>query len=119
MNTQGKVNKRLFSKTELATQRIELGLIDDFESAFEKTLDNHTKTDTTLISAISKAENKYKSLINEYISVAKIGGKAEVAAKDLGVDLPNTFKNKIASANAGIKEAQNLINKIGQLYSQF
>ena len=29
MNTQGKVNKRLFSKTELATQKVELSLIDD------------------------------------------------------------------------------------------
>jgi hypothetical protein len=119
MNTQGKVNKKLFKKTELATQKVELGLLDDFETEFKKIIDKDLKIGQTLISALGKAENKYKSLINEYISVAKIGGKAEVAAKDLGVDLPNTFKNKIASANAGIKEAQNLINKIGQLYSQF
>ena len=114
MSIKKTISKMLFSK-----QRVELGLVDDFESEFEKIIDKDLKIGQTLISALGKAENKYKTLINEYISVVKIGEKAEVAAKDLGVDLPNTFKNKIASANAGIKEAQNLINKIGQLYSQF
>ena len=94
MSTKKTISKMLFSK-----ERVELALIDDFESEFEKIIDKDIKIGQTLISALRKAENKYESLIKEYISVAKMGGKAEVAANDLGVDLPNTFKNKIASAN--------------------
>tara|TARA_R100000995_G_scaffold24400_2_gene10522 strand:- start:901 stop:1239 length:339 start_codon:yes stop_codon:yes gene_type:complete len=109
-----RISKMLFSK-----ERVELGLVDDFESEFEKTVNNDLKIGQTLISALGKAETKYKAIINDYESVIKIAEQAESAAKDLGVDLPNTFKNKIASSKEGVNEAQNIINKINQLYSLF
>jgi hypothetical protein len=109
-----RISKMLFSK-----ERVELGLIDDFESEFEKTVNNDLKIGQSLISALGKAESKYKAIINDYQSVIKIADKAESAAKDLGIDLPDTFKNKIASSKSGIKEAQNIMSKINQLYSLF
>tara|TARA_R100001086_G_scaffold242801_1_gene170886 strand:+ start:624 stop:1517 length:894 start_codon:yes stop_codon:yes gene_type:complete len=100
-------------------ERVELALIDDFETEFKKVIDKDLKIGTTLISALGKAENKYKAIINEYQSVIKMGEQAEAAAKELGIDLPNTFKNRIASSKEGIKEAQKIIGKVNQLYSLF
>lgn len=104
-------------KVEL--EKVELGAIDDFEKVFNKVIDGDVLIGKTLISALSKAENKYKSQINEYEKAIKLGDKVIESAKDLGVDLPNTFKNKILSSKEGIKESRKLIGKINQLYSIF
>ena len=106
-------------KTDLESHEIQLGLIDDFTKVFEKAIDNDASIGVTLINALSKAESKYKSVINEYEKAIKLGDKAIESAKDLGVDLPNTFKNKILSSKEGIKEARTLLSKINQLYSAF
>jgi len=119
MNTLNKVYSKLNKKTELATHKVDLALVDDFETDFKKTVDQDLKIGQSLITALGKAENKYKSIINNYESVVKIGEKAQITAKELGVDLPQTFENRIDSAKAGIKEVQNLISKINQLYSYF
>lgn len=100
-------------------EKVELALVDDFEKVFNKVIDGDVLIGKTLISALSKAENKYKSQINEYEKAIKLGNKAIESAKDLGVDLPNTFKNKILSSKEGIKESRKLIGKINQLYSIF
>jgi len=117
MNTQGKVNKRLFSKTELATQRIELGLIDDVESKFDKVTNAVIGTGTTLIKALGKARSNYKEIVKGYEEVIKLGEKVEKASKDLGIDLPNVVKNKIADSKEKIKLNQKLISKISELIS--
>ena len=113
--SEKRVSKMLFSNQE----KVELALVDDFEKVFNKAINEDTKIGTTLINALSKAENKYKSLINDYEKAIKIADNALNSAKDLGVDLPNTFKNKIASSKEGIAEARKLIGKISQLYSLF
>ena len=116
-----KIFTKLFKeeKTELATQIVELSLVDDFTKIFEKALNEDSSIGTTLISALSKAEGKYKAIIGDYENAIKLGDKATESAKELGIDLPNTFKNKIASCKAGVKEARTLIGKINQLYSAF
>ena len=122
MNTEKRVFAKLFKaeeKTELATQKIELGLVDDFTKIFEKAVNEDSSIGNTLISALSKAEGKYKAIISNYENAIKLGDKATESAKELGIDLPSTFKNKIASSKAGVKEARTLIGKINQLYSAF
>ena len=106
-------------KVNLESQKVELGIVDDFEKEFEKANKEDVSIGSTLISALSKAENKYKGQINQYEKAIKLGDKAIETAKDLGVDLPNTVKNKILSSKEGIKEARTLINKISQLYNLF
>ncbi len=106
-------------EVNLESQKVELGIVDDFEKEFEKANKEDISIGNTLISALSKAESKYKGQINQYEKAIKIGDKAIETAKDLGVDLPNTVKNKILSSKEGIKEARTLINKISQLYNLF
>ena len=121
MNTQKEVFNKLFKeeKTELSAQKVELALVDDFTKVFEKAVNEDSSIGNTLISALSKAEGKYKSIISDYENAIKLGDKATESAKELGVDLPSAFKNKIASSKAGVKEAKTLIGKINQLYSAF
>jgi tetratricopeptide (TPR) repeat protein len=114
-----KIELKKQDKTELATQKIELGAIDDFTKVFEKAVNEDLSIGNTLISALSKAEGKYKAIISDYENAIKLGDKATEFAKELGVDLPSTFKNKMDSSKAGIKEARTLIGKINQLYSAF
>jgi hypothetical protein len=114
-----KIELKKQDKTELATQKIELSAIDDFTKVFEKAVNEDLSIGNTLISALSKAEGKYKAIISDYENAIKLGDKATEFAKELGVDLPSTFKNKMASSKAGIKEARTLIGKINQLYSAF
>ena len=121
MSLENRVFKTLFkeSKTELSNQKIELGLVDDFTKVFEKAVNGDSSIGNTLISALGKAESKYKAVIDDYEKAVKLGDKASDSAKDLGVDLPSTFKNKIQSSKAGIKEAKMIIGKINQMYSAF
>ena len=118
MNTQKRVNERI-NNIALKNQKVDLGVMDDFEKVFNKALDEGVQIAHNLIDALSKAENKYKGLINEYQKAIKEGEKAEDMAKQLGIDLPATFKNKILSSKDGVKEAQKLMGKINQFYSQF
>ena len=125
MNTQKNVNQRLSklytqdAKQELSSEKIELALVDDFEKKFDRLMDDSASIGGQLIDALSKAENKYKQVKSEASALVKIGDDLEAKAKDLGIDLPNTVKNKFQSVKAEIKEADKLIAKISQLYSAF
>ena len=125
MNTQKNVNQRLAklytqdTKQELSSEKVELALVDDFEKKFKSLIDDSTSIGSQLIDALSKAENKYKAVKSEASALVKIGDDLEAKAKDLGIDLPATVKNKFQSVKAEIKEADKLIAKISQLYSAF
>jgi cysteinyl-tRNA synthetase len=125
MNTQKNVNQRLSklytqdAKQELSSEKIELALVDDFEKKFKSLMDDSVSIAGQLIDALSKAENKYKVVKSDAMALAKVGQDLEQKAKDLGIDLPTTVKNKFQSVEAEIKEANKLISKISQLYSAF
>ena len=106
-------------EVELKSEKVELGIVQDFDKLFDSVNDKDTNIGLSLIKALSKAEADYKKIINEWSEVAKSGGKGEVLAKELGVELPKTFKNKIDSAESSIKEVQKYIGKISSLYSMF
>ncbi len=111
--------KVLNKKVELKSEVVELGLIDDFDKLFNAINNKDEKIGISLISALGKAENAYKKAIEEWSNVAKVGGKSTIAAKELGVDLPATFTNKIESAEAAIKDTQKILSKISSMYSAF
>lgn len=106
---------RKFSKVE----KLKLGIVDDFDKAFNSALDKDTKIGTSLIDDLRKAEVAYKKIEDDYSKAIKLGDKAKAQAKDLGIDLPKTFINKIASAEAGIKEASKIASKIKSMYNIF
>ena len=122
MNTQREVFNKLFKeeKTELATQKIELGAIDDLRNLI---------TDAKRIISLqedgvkwgNKAENQYKEVkkvVNDAEGITRgairqagnlkkesqsIFNKVEISAKDLGIDV-NSIKE--------YKEAFKLISKM-------
>ena len=107
MNAEKKVFSRLFTedKTELATQKIELGLADDLRSKFgdfEKTYNNLGEYTRTILNArggLSKAISKVE---NERKVIQKFIVKFENNLKDLGIDseppLLRNVKNKVSEA---------------------
>ena len=77
MNTQGKVNKMMFSKTELSTEKVELANIKDFKAKIktvDKSRQNFTSDIVSIVNARESARKKYVNLVNDF--------------SDLGVDMP-------------------------------
>ena len=106
-------------KELLSVQKVELGMIDDFDKLFEKSLDASIKIQSTFIDAVSKAQSQLKSNSGIMEKALKIGDELKKAAKDLGIDLPKSVLNKIDSAGSEIKEAKMLTSKLQQLYKLF
>jgi len=106
--------KQLFS-----TEKVELGVIQDFKKSFDKANDGGLKIGETLIDALSKAEQKYKQNISDFEKALKIGEKLTSSYKELGVDVPKIVSNQILSCKSEIKENQKLISSISGFYSKF
>lgn len=121
MTTEKAVFEKLFkdSKTELATQKVELGLVDDFEKLFNKGLDVGQSSFGKLVGDLRKGEVAANKVIDIMSSAVKSGDKIKSASKELGIDVPQIILNKIDSAKAEIKEANTIIAKIKQMYSIF
>ena len=106
--------KQLFS-----TEKVELGVIQDFKKSFDKANDGGLKIGEPLIDALSKAEQKYKQNISDFEKALKIGEKLTSSYKELGVDVPKIVSNQILSCKSEIKENQKLISSISGFYSKF
>ena len=78
-------------KTELKSEKVELGLIDDYNSLIDKA-NNARKSAAT---ALSKLEKDWSNAINILQEASLEGEKIEKAAKDLGINTPvDTKKSK-------------------------
>ena len=125
INKMEKMGKQQFSNEEireaikelLSVQKIELGVIDDFEKQFEKAM-NDTTADK-LITDLRKAEVGFEKVIKEFDKASKLGITLIKAAKDLGVDLPKTVTNKIDSSQSEKSEHQKYLSKISAMYNMF
>ena len=104
--------------TELSAEKVELGLVEDFEKVYKSVVDADADIADSIVDVLIKAENKYKTLISDFERAAKIGSDAEAAAKELGVDLPSAFQNKVEIARRGMKETQGMLSKISSWASQ-
>jgi len=92
-------------KTELKAEKIELNLINDFDSAWasgykfiEKANKEYKEVQKTYIAGIKEFENSLDASI-----------KFEKAAKQLGVDIPKEIIAKTKEAKQYIKEAKTKI----------
>ena len=104
-------------KELLSVQKVELGLVDDFEKQFKKA--ENDPTADKLISDLRKAEVGFEKGIKEFDKAHKIGIDLIKAAKDLGVDLPKTVTNKIDSSQSEKAEYQKYLSKISAMYNMF
>ena len=115
MNTQNRVNKLMFSKTELATERVELSVADDVNkmraladnimkqvSATKAGIKEDNKLNTELDKEIKKRAKASMDLVNKtdkfvdeisdaHSKIVKVTQGAWDAAKSLGVD-PSAIK---------------------------
>jgi hypothetical protein len=112
MNTLNKILTKIApkDKTELSSEKIELGVVQDFTKLFEKALDKSLKISLPLLDTLSKARGEYIQNNNDWERALKISEKLLSSYKDLGVDIPQIIKNKILSCKAGIKENQKIIS---------
>ena len=107
------------ASTELSEEvKVELGLVEDFEKIYKSVVDADADIADSIVDVLIKAENKYKTLISDFERAAKIGSDAEAAAKELGVDLPSAFQNKVEITRRGMKETQGMLSKISSWASQ-
>ena len=103
MNTQGKVNKRLFRKTELATHKVELALVDDIVKTYNK-----IKSDAdSLFSTVRKAAQDVDGVANDAKAILKRIQATESdvtkivkAVNDLGIEPPPEAKVAINQLEA-------------------
>ena len=108
------------NKTELKTEKVELGAIDDFKKLFDKSLNDWEGTSSSLIKAMSKTQQDYKAQKGKWEQVIKLGEGIEKQAKELGVEIPKTvLGNKLLSAKDFIKESQKINQAIEKLYNIF
>ena len=103
MNTQKQVFKKLFKedlenhKIELASQKVELSLLSDFEKNFNSVLDDLNKTEPeynkikqsakVLYSDLEKVNTKTEDVISEFNKLEKI-------SNDLGLKLDSNTLGK-------------------------
>jgi len=71
-------------KVELTTQKVELGLVDDFNKRIDKANDSRSKASM----AYTKAQSEMKSASIQMDLALKEAQKIEEAAKDIGVKSP-------------------------------
>jgi hypothetical protein len=122
MNTQKEVFNKLFKeeKTELSTQKVELGIMKDLEKSYDKHKNQRASIDNSLTSwynelfkvrdKFSKIENEYKQFNASVDDLKKYTKEAESMAKELGVS---------ESSIPNYKEAKALINTSGDVKDEF
>jgi hypothetical protein len=90
MSTEKLVFSQLF-KTELATQKVELGLVDDINKSRIETDKIEDSAIAEITKAISILDNGSKILDKSILSAKSVIDqidKAKIMAKDLGIALP-------------------------------
>ena len=106
MNNLKKVYKHL-NKEKLATQKIELALVDDFENQYNSA----NKLVRNAYNGSFKIESALKSMLKDYDTAGKSFLKAnsryqelENAAEKLGIDLDAKYKNYKSDISNTLKE---------------
>ena len=95
MNTQGKVNKMMFSKTELTTHRVELNLQQDI-TKFMNEIDDEIDYSKELNKAMDAAWVKTRNAVNDLVK-ATDEVKSQLANLDWKSDAKD-LKAKVKSA---------------------
>ena len=93
------------NKTELKAEKIELSLINDFDSAWaagSKFIENANKE-------LKEVGKTFTAGIKEFENALDASSKFEKAAKELGIDVPKEITAKTKEAKQYIKEAKDKI----------
>jgi len=115
MTTEKLVNKALFGKTELASQKIELALLDTIESdvlANGKSKDTARQLIRDSFSNIAKAFDLYTSVKNRQDNIKKNSDKFKTSIKELGIEVTDQFQKNILADLYIDKEIDNSVKAL-------
>jgi hypothetical protein len=121
MSTLNNVFKKLehtdkVSQVNLESQKVELGFVDDFVALFSKANENDKIISQSLIKSLTKSQTDYKTNLQTLQQCKKIADTLIVKSKELGIDLPSNVLNLIKLIDVVIKDTQDSIFKIEQMY---
>lgn len=117
MNTKKSVYNRLFAedKVELASERVELGLVEDVQKDYAKyaksQINGNNKTNAVVESA-KQAIALYQQAIKDYALVTQQINYIKKQATDLGVPLPATINALDKEVASGISFMNNRIKNL-------
>ena len=108
-------------KTELATQKIELGLIQDIDSSISNASKVFQKSNEFLFNAkkpLVDAKTEYNLTISKYNEALKLAENTLIKVKELGIDVSekqiqdkmSNIKNQIKSAELSLKNINSALN---------
>ena len=90
------------NKTELKTEKVELGFLNDFNSAWVAGYRFIEKANKEL----DEVKKTFTAAIREFENSLDASAKYQKGAKELGVDVPKEITAKTKEANQYIKEAK-------------
>jgi len=117
MNTLKSVYNRLFKedKVELASERVELGLVEDVQKEYAKysksQINGNNKTNAVVETA-KQAIASYQQAIKDYALVTQQINYIKKQATDLGVDVPPSINALDKEVASGISFMNDRIKKL-------
>ncbi len=117
MRTQRRVFEKLSesTKVELASEKIELGALDDLEKKTKKAIDSFNGVNASARKAgqiIDKAEGEAKKLGKVFQDLEGDWGKIQKTAKELGFKLPSKTASLLRDASAYRSISQNAASQL-------
>ena len=120
MNLREKIEKEITDKvmTKLASEKVELGLIDDLKSGYNslrKEYDKQNKNAQSALAELKKVGADTSKLDLKFMDWLVDFNNAEDSAKDLGIKLPSDIlkaEKEIIKNNIDAKTLVSVINKI-------
>lgn len=119
MSTLNDIFKKIEDKTELASHKVELALMDDFKTVFNKANNDQAKIATALVGYLAKSSNDFKENLADWQKSVVIGNQLIQKSKELGIELPAPILNSVKASEIEVKNMPSLLSKIAQLYGLF
>jgi len=110
-----KIGNKLFEKVELASERIELALVDDFNKDYQKLNDVFFKAETNVVDyneLANKISSDFNSVGQILLSANKRFEDVLKSAKDLGIELPAQIKNQGEALKLYAKDIDYYVTKL-------
>ncbi len=113
-NELNNVTSKLF-KADLATQKVDLSVINEFTKAYESALDLQAKAEVNIVNYNELAAS-IQTVLNQagtqFLRANGIYSELEQMSKDLGVEIPNNVKTKKDIISKAIKEIDTYNKKL-------
>ena len=105
-------------KTELATQKVELALIDDIKKSISEANNFKTKYDGAAMAAVNNLKEAKMLAINWRDNLSQANNviiNLIQKANELGIDIPKEVLNYKEIASKGAKDADNFVKTINKI----